>query len=90
MRRVRTGDLAEYGITRRQLQHWQKRGLLAPIRSKGDQARYTPSDVRRARIVLACRRAKLRGGVLKRTVDEVSLVLEAIVAESISRRLHAP
>ena len=56
---------AALGVRPSTLRHWDAEGLVVPRRSAGEARRYTPADVRDARIVVQLRRAGYRIGPLR-------------------------
>ncbi|NEM05986.1 MerR family transcriptional regulator [Geodermatophilus normandii] len=59
---------AALGVRPSTLRHWDAEGLVVPRRGAGEARRYTPADVRDARIVVQLRRAGYRIGPLRELV----------------------
>jgi DNA-binding transcriptional MerR regulator len=86
MTALTVGDLErELGVSRRQLQYWRERDIVVPtVMTPGGHGRYTPSDVRRVRLALCFRKLGYGGRNLRRLMEEVCPVVEAIVTTAIS------
>ena len=75
------------GISRARLHRYRKSGLIEPTEcTAAGYWRYTPADVRRARMVDALVRGGLRGRRLRSVLEEVSLEVEVIVGLELSTR----
>ncbi|MGY1684783.1 MerR family transcriptional regulator [Geodermatophilus sp. SYSU D00867] len=59
---------AALGVRPSTLRHWDAEGLVSPRRGAGEARRYSPADVRDARIVHQLRRAGYRIGPLRELV----------------------
>ncbi|GAB3321337.1 MerR family transcriptional regulator [Geodermatophilus aquaeductus] len=62
---------AALGVRPSTLRHWDAEGLVVPRRGAGEARRYTPADVRDARIVVQLRRAGYRIGPLRELLPQV-------------------
>jgi DNA-binding transcriptional MerR regulator len=61
---------AALGVRPSTLRHWDAEGLVVPRRGAGEARRYTPADVRDARIVHQLRRAGYRIGPLRELMPQ--------------------
>jgi DNA-binding transcriptional MerR regulator len=61
---------AALGVRPSTLRHWDAEGLVVPRRGAGEARRYSPADVRDARIVVQLRRAGYRIGPLRELVPQ--------------------